>query len=162
MNEDISKSQLKREALSLLQLGEKITLLPVKCINGLPLTPALREAILHAKKHSNNSAKKRELHLIGKLFRDLDEDVLQSIQQSYTDLIHASDLTSPRFRSIEKWRERLLAEDGQAMTEFLQQHQCDDIQQLRVLVRQAKLSQHTQKHPSAPKELFRLLREIIK
>ena len=73
----------------------------------------------------------------------------------------SADLHSPRFKLIESWRERLITEDNVALTEFLAQYPCDNVQHLRHLIRKAKMDANNEKQTGASTVLFRFIRELI-
>ena len=161
MEDEISKSQLKRQAHARHELGVKIVQLSRRCVDNLPLPITLREAIVAAQKNHQRIAKKRDLQLIGKLMRNLSEEDWEAILRAYQVMMQAADVHSPRFKQIERWRERLIDEDKSALTAFLNEHNCDDRQRRQVLIRQAKAERAHQKHPGASTRLFRFLRECI-
>ena len=78
----VSKTQKKREATALLELGRDLTSFPDNFLEQLQLDPKLRNAINDFKKLFNTrGAKKRQLHYIGRLLREnQDETLLKQIQ----------------------------------------------------------------------------------
>ena len=61
---------------------------------------------------------------------------------------------------VERWRDRLLAEDA-ALTELLALHANADSQQLRNLIRNAKREREANKPPRSYRELFAQLKIIL-
>jgi ribosome-associated protein len=74
-----SKSQLKRDALEILELGRKMVHLNPQSLKKLPLTEELLQAILSAKT-MKQGALKRQVQFIGKLLRQ--EDDLTPLRQA--------------------------------------------------------------------------------
>ncbi len=70
----ISKSQRKRDALEIQDLGRQMVQLKPQILESLPLDPATREAILAAKT-LRQGALKRQIQYIGKCLRQ-EEDLL--------------------------------------------------------------------------------------
>ena len=156
MNEDKSKSQIKREAKALQTLGEKLTMLSTSQLDKIPLTGLLYDAVLETKNIQSNLAKKRHIQCLGNLLRN--NESLEAIEDAYHKLMRAADLNSYEFKLTEKWRERLLSEDKTALTEFVAQYPCD-VQALRLLIRQAGRSSDQAKKSSTA--LFRFIRDCI-
>ena len=61
---------------------------------------------------------------------------------------------------LERWRERLLA-DEQALGELAQQYPAADLQQLRALMRNAQKERLANKPPKSFRALFQELQKII-
>lgn len=160
MNEEKSKSQLKREATSLQDLGIKFSQLSMSQLEQLPLPVELLEAVVRMKKIKSQLAKKRQAQFVGKIMRSIDN--IESIEEAYNKIVNAAKFDSTQFHSIEKWRARLVSDENNALTEFLKQYSCDDIQQLRVLIRKAKRENSQGKNLGASKALFRLMRDLMK
>ncbi len=151
-----SKTQVKQEAKALQVFGEQLTTLSASQLAKVPLAGLLLDAIGEIKNIQGNTARKRHIQRIGNLLRHAPN--LDDIQHAYQKLLRAADLNSPEFKLTEEWRDRLLTGDKQALTEFIAQHPCD-IQQLRVLIRQA--SKPTNQAKKASTTLFRFIRDSI-
>jgi ribosome-associated protein len=61
-------------------------------------------------------------------------------------------------RRLEAWRAKLLADD-EALTEFAAAFPGSDLQQIRVLIRNAKREKEAGKPPRSYRELFRMIKE---
>ena len=158
-DEEKSKSQLKKEAKRLEAFGFELAQLSMAQLEQLPLAEAIVDTIIQYKKISSHVAKKRSLQYLGRLLRG-DPDIAV-LQQAYDKLISGSHVNSAHIKNVELWRSRLLSDDQQSLTDFLQQYPCNDIQHLRHLIRQAKTERETQKHPGAGKILFRYIGTLI-
>lgn len=159
MNDELkSKSQKKRDADALQQLGLALCELNSEQLATIPLTDVLREAIVAAKTIKSHGAIRRQAQLIGKLMRAADSE---SIQAAYQTLIAEKQAQTHHFHQIEQWRQRLLTEGNVALTEFVHTYQSTDVQQLRHYIKKAREEQ-IQLHPTgASKALFRYLRTIM-
>lgn len=158
MEEPISKTQKKREAEALQKLGIKITELSLEKIEALPLTPALKDAILMAKTIKSHGAMRRHAQLIGKLMRAADHE---AISGAYEQMTADDKAQTAQFHEVEAWRERLINDDRAALTEFIDAYQPEDIQQLRQLVKKAIDEKRREKNTGASKALFRYIRGYI-
>ena len=89
----VSKTQKKREAMMLLELGRDLTNFSDNYLEQLQLDPKLRNAIDDFKKLFNTrGAKKRQLHYIGRLLRkNQDESLLKKVQH-----LNSSSKQSPK------------------------------------------------------------------
>lgn len=159
MNEDKSKSERKRDAMALQVLGEKIAALPERLRAEIPLPPAVLDAIALYHKTNHFVAKKRAVQTIGARLRELEE--MGSIQAAYDKITQANELNTARFALIETWRARLMSDDKAALTLFLQDYPCDDIQHLRHLIQKANAERDKHKSPGAQKALFQFIRGLM-
>ena len=150
-----SKSQLKREAHALLELGRTLVELPEGRLNALPLDDDLRAAVDLARRIHARSGRKRQLQYIGKLLRNGDpQPVIDALEG-----MHQEDRRAARtFHQLEEWRERFIHEGDDAVGDWLAQHPGTDRQHLRQLIRQAQKDYRDNK-PKGPRMLFRFLRE---
>ena len=158
MEEPISKSQKKRDAEALRKLGVKLIELSTAKLDTLPLTDQLRQAILDAKLIKSHGATRRQAQLIGKLMRNADSE---AILNAYEALVAEDGAQTAAFHELEQWRERLINEGKEALTEFIDGYQPADVQQLRQLVKKAVDEQNAGKHLGASKALFRFLRSCL-
>ena len=126
----LSKTQKKREATALLELGRNLTSFPDNSLEQLQLDPKLRNAINDFKKLFNTrGAKKRQLHYIGRLLREnQDETLLKQIRH-----LDSSLKLPPIYPPIEKVFERIISEGDQAINEIVCEQHNFDRQKLRQL-----------------------------
>jgi ribosome-associated protein len=75
-----SKSQLKREATALQDLGEQVVKLSATQLKQMPLSDKLLAAVQAAQTMRQRGAHKRQLQFIGKLMRDLDDQEVQTLR----------------------------------------------------------------------------------
>ncbi len=154
----ISKSQLKREAHALLELGKKLVQLDKASLEKIPLPDNLLDAINSAKKIRQHGALKRQLQFIGKLMRKTDAEPIQAAYEAATSHYRAD---TRQLHMLENWRDRLLAEGDNALGELLKQFPDADRQHLRQLMRSAKKERELNKPPRAARELFQYLKSLL-
>lgn len=82
----ISRSQKKRDSISLQKIGEEIANLAPAKLDMLPLTEDLQSAIAEYKRITNREAKRRQLQYIGRLMREAQEETENNNQE---DLVSA-------------------------------------------------------------------------
>lgn len=153
-----SKSQKKRDAEALRDLGVELIELSIAKLDSFPLTDNLRQAIIDAKSIKSHGAKRRQAQLIGKLMRSADHE---AILQAYEALMAEGSAQTASFHELELWRERLINEGKEALTDFIASYQPADVQQLRQLIKKAVDEQKTGKSLGAFKALFRFLRSCL-
>jgi ribosome-associated protein len=76
-----SKTQLKREMTELQTLGLKLLQLNKQQLKKLELPEGLADAVTLGQRISKQEAKRRQAQYIGRLMRDLDEDMLAKIKR---------------------------------------------------------------------------------
>lgn len=152
-----SKSQLKRDAHTLQQLGVDLLDIPESEWLTLNLPEALITALKEAKRLHSRGARKRQLQFIGKLMRDVDP---QPIQHYFEQLGLKTRQQAHIHHELENWRDRLIEEGDPAVEAFLLQHPQADRQHLRQLIRQAKKERAHNKPPKSSRALFRYIREV--
>lgn len=111
-----SKSELKLRQLELQRLGESLIGLDADALASLPLYERLRDAVLHAGKIRSRGALRRQKQLIGKLMRDVDAEPIRAALVR----LGADDAATRRlFAEAERWRDRIVAEGPEALSDFV-------------------------------------------
>lgn len=154
--EPISKTKLKREADAAQDIGKKLIGLSKDRLIKLSLPEALFDAVLEAKRLTANGAIRRQLQYLGRLMRDVDSAPIIEQLQAWDG---KNTQENARFHTMERWRDRLIAEPT-ALQEFLVLHPEADIQQLRTLIRNAQKELANSKPPKSSRELFKLIRDL--
>ena len=153
-----SKTRRKREMHALQDIGEQMVQLDAKRLAELDLPDVLAQAVLEAKRMRKHGALRRQLQFIGKLMRQVDARPIQDKLDAWNGLNLAG---AARLHQLERWRERLLSDDGRALSEFAQRYPSADLQQLRTLVRNAHQERLANKSPRSFRALFQELQKII-
>lgn len=152
-----SKSQRKREARVLFDLGRDLVGLPASELAALPLDDELRREIEFARGIRAHVAHKRHLQFIAKLLRQRDTDALLGAIAARR--AEARGLAGRHHRT-EAWRDLLLASGDEALSVLLDATSSADAQALRQLIRNAQRESSQDKPPAAARKLFRLLRDM--
>lgn len=158
LDEEISKTQRKKEMLALQDLGKKLTKVPNSLLDKCKLPESLLHAINEFKRLPNkHGAKKRQLQFIGKVMRNVDVEWIKSVldEDGQQALIEKS-----RFQRLEKIREQLLSGDQSMLDELIKQCPDLDIQHIRQLIRQVDKEAQGNKPPAASRKLFTYLRGL--
>ena len=152
-----SKSQLKREARLLFELGRDLVAMSPGKLAALPVEEDLKYAIDLARNIKSHVARKRQVQFIAKMMRHRDITPIQQALEAQDQ--QARQLTVRQHR-IEAWRDRLLSNGDEAISELVAGMESFDIQSVRNLLRNARKEAEKGKPPAAARKLFRLLREL--
>lgn len=155
-----NKTQIKKEIAALLALGEEISTLPSAQITALGLPVKLDTAIREIIKMPHKSARKRQLKFIAQQFYKMESDV-EPILEKVAKFKNQSGHAVREHHIVEKWRERLLNEGHDALTELLDEYPHADRQQLRQLVRNAQKEKELAKPPKSSRLLYRYLKALF-
>jgi len=143
-----SKSQVKREMHALQDLGKRICELPKKQLKLLPLSVTMIEAVEEWDRIKKNEAKRRHLQYVGKVMRTEDVDAIQLALDKQDP---SSDEYNRVLHQQEKWRDRLINDGKDALSEFCEQFDVSDMQHFRQLIRNAVKEQEAKMaNPEAP------------
>ena len=155
--EEISKTQLKKQSKDITSFGQAITLLNQNQLEQLNLPSDINNAIEDYKKIKSLSAKKRQLLFIGRLLRstDLHEAFIQ-----YEAIKNHSQLANQQFHLVEKWRDKLI-QSPDAITEFINQFPKTDVQQLRSLIKSSINEIEKNKPLKSSRSLFKIIQSIL-
>lgn len=154
-----SKSERKRAAQAAQELGEQLVTLSDAELDALDLPERLRDAIDEAKRITSRAAAARQRQFIGRLMREID---LGPIRAALAERSRKVAAEAQRFRRIETWRERLIAEGPAALEELAQWHPdaaTEDFAR-HVAAARAERSRTGTTGPAA-RELFRALRALF-
>lgn len=152
-----SKSQRKRDAKVLFDLGRNIVGLTKKQLAALPIDDDLLDAIELARTIKSNVARKRQIQFIAKMMRHRD---MSEIQEAMSAAEREARQMTIRHHRAETWRDTLIGNGNEALTGFLAQYPVSDSQVLRQLIRTAQKESLLGKPPSAARKLFKTLREM--
>ena len=156
-----SRSQQRRDALAILTLAEQLTELGDGQLAALPMPEELRDLVRESRRVSSHIARKRQMQFLAKAMRKEDDEVIEAIRVALENDRDQSRRETAALQRLEAWRERLLDEGDAALTGLLDEYPHADRQQLRQLVRNAKLEREKERPPHAFRELFRVLKTLI-
>jgi len=152
-----SKTVRKKQMHDLQDLGAALVALTAEQLDAMDLPERLHDAVAEARRITKHEARRRQMQFIGKLMRHVDAD---PIRERIAALKSVSQADTARLHSIERWRERLLAEPD-ALTELLSAHPGADSQRLRALIRGAEEEKLAGRPPRSYRQLFQVLREVL-
>ncbi len=152
-----SKTQKKKEALSLQKLGEKLLKLSKEQIRDINIPEEVLDALNLARTIKSREALRRQMQLIGSLMRQIDSG---PIEQAIDQIEQGNYLKALEFKETEQWRDELIAGNDELLEEILKNHSNAERQQLSQLVRNARKEAASNKPPKSSRALFRYLRDI--
>lgn len=158
-----SKSQLKRDAQAVRDLGSELALLGPSERARIPLPDDIVDAIEELNRTTKNGARKRQLGWLAKRLRKIDIEPVEAALEAIRQAARANTQT---LHLVEQWRDRLLGEDAepntkQALTDFLDKYPHADRQLLRQLQRSAAKEKSLNKPPKSARLLFKSVRDAV-
>ena len=130
----VSKSEIKRDAEELKQLGAEMVELGKNALDKIPLDQDLRDAIELAH--------------------------VEPIRQALDKLKNRHNQQVALFHKLEQIRDRLIEQGDDAVPEVLNLWPDADRQQLRSLIRNAQKEKEANKPPKSARLIFQYLREL--
>jgi len=155
----ISKTQKKREAEALQDLGAKLVKLSKDQLADIDLSAELRDAVQFAKTIKSHGALKRQMQFIGTLMRKIDSE---PIEEAISNIEEGNYKKAAAFKETEQWRDELIAGNKNRMEEIMTNYPLAERQQLTQLIRNAVKERENNKPPKASRALFRYLTTIKK
>ena len=157
-----SRSEQRRAALDVLELGEQLAAMTATQLGRLPIPEELLPHIRETQRITSHGARKRQQAFLAKQMRKLDDEVLDAIRDAMSKDGEAARRETAALHRVEALRDALLGDDGDAaLTALLAAHPQADRQQLRQLLRNVREERAKNKPPRAFRELFRVLRELL-
>ena len=159
--EYVSKSEMKREAQRMVDLGKALTELNPNRWAKLPISDLLKHALEENVRLRSHEAKRRHLNYIGKLIWKED---IEAIKEGMDLIDPSSQIYGRNIKQQEMWRERLV-NDPEGLNAFIEQFPNVDRQQLRNLTRNAQKEMHAESGDSPYgartnyKKLFQFIKE---
>jgi len=153
----VSKSQRKRDAQQLFDLGGRLVEMSPTELDGLSLEPDLRTLIDKVRGITRFVARKRELMFLAKQLRRADRsELLEALEQ--LDQPHLNERAT--LHRLESWRDFLL-EHGRPAVNQLCAYQTElDRPKLLSLIKKTLAERAAERPPAAARQLFKALREI--
>ena len=157
-----SRSEQRRAALDVLELGEQLVAMSAAQLARLPIPDELLPHIRETQRITAYGARKRQLAFLAKQMRRQDDAALDAIRDAMSKDGDAARRETAALHRAEVLRDALLGDDGDAaLTDLLAAHPQADRQKLRQLVRNTREERAKNKPPRAFRELFRELRDLL-
>ena len=153
-----NKTAIKKEIATCFALGEELSELSPALLQSFDLPENIAKAIREVAKMPHKGARKRQLKYIAGHLHKID---ISSITERLDKLKNKSAHAVREHHLAERWRDRLIAEGNDALTELLYEYDTADRQQLRQLVRNAQKEAKEGKPPKSARLLYRYLKNLL-
>jgi ribosome-associated protein len=153
-----NKTQIKKDIAALFALGAEISALSPDQQDSLMLPEKILQAVREVSGMPHKGARKRLLKYIAGQLHLIDASpIIEKLARIKNKSAHAV----REHHLAEKWRDRLIAEGNDSVTEFLDDFPVADSQQLRQLIRNAQKEMAASKPPKSARLLYRYLKELL-
>lgn len=157
-----SRSQQRRDALAILELGEQLVDAPPARVARMALPDDVLSEVANTRRITAYGARKRQLAYLAKIMRRHDDEEFAAARAELGADRQRQRREAAALHHLEALRERLLDNGDAALTELIEKHPDIDRQHVRTLIRQARSERERSKPPKASRELFRLLKALPK
>jgi ribosome-associated protein len=156
-NNKPSKNARKREQQALVKLGEQLVALKDSELVTIELSEELLRAIRAAAGMKSHGALRRQKLLIGKLMRQADAEQIRIKLAA----LGASDRREKKlFAGAERWRDKLINDDKQALVDFETHIGASDAE-LRQLLGDLKMAANDKTEKTLKRQVFRRIHDIL-
>ena len=154
-----NKTQIKKNMAVLFALSEEISELSATQLKFLELPENIYKAVVEVSGMPHKGARKRLLKFItGQLHKVDVEPILEKLARMKNKSADAV----REHHIAERWRDKLIAEGNEGLTELLNEQPHADRQLLRQLLRNAQKEAEAAKPPKSSRLLYRYLKNLLK
>jgi ribosome-associated protein len=153
-----TKGELKRQAMAVQELADRLIAAPDSLIAGLNLPDKLADSIELARRITSRAALLRQRQFVGKLMRGIDCEPIRAALEADAQLARTD---AARFRRAERWRDRLVVDDEVAIDKFTAEFPSAVRGELARLVAAAKAERQNEKATGAGRKLFRFVQDTL-
>ena len=156
-NNKPSKNARKREQQALVKLGEQLVALKDSELVTIELSEELQKAVRAAAGMKSHGALRRQKLLIGKLMRQADAEQIRIELAA----LGASDRRDKKlFAGAERWRDKLVDDDKQALVDFETHIGASDAE-LRRLLSDLEMAANDRTEKTLKRQVFRRIHDIL-
>lgn len=154
-----NKTRIKKEIAEVFAMAEEICQMSANHIAEFAFPEDVADSLLEAGRMPANAARKRLLKYVTGQLRELDT---AAVQEKLARMKNRSAHGTREHHQTERWRDRLLSEQGnQALTELMAEYPQTDGQQVRQLQRNALKEAKESKPPKSSRLLYQYLKQLI-
>lgn len=154
-----NKTQLKRDIAVLFALGEEMSELSATQLKTLELPENIHKAVAEVAGMPLKGARKRLLKFIAGQLHKID---IEPVQEKLARIKNQSAHAVREHHIAERWRDRLITEGNDTLTELLDEYPGADRQQLRHTLRNAQKEAEAGKPPKSSRLLYHYLKDLFK
>lgn len=153
-----NKTQIKKDMAALFAVSEEMSELSAGQLKLLELPEVIHKAVVEVSGMAHKGARKRLLKFIAGQLHKIDATpILEKLARIQNKSAHAV----REHHIVERWRDRLISEGNDALTELLDEQPHADRQLLRQLLRNAQKEAELGKPPKSSRLLYRRLKELF-
>lgn len=153
-----NKTQIKKDMAALFAISEEMSELSMGQLKTLELPEVINKAVVEVSGMPHKGARKRLLKFIaGQLNKIEVEPIFEKLARIKNKSAHAV----REHHIVERWRDRLISEGNDALTELLDEQPHADRQVLRQLLRNAQKEAAAGKPPKSSRLLYRQLKDLF-
>jgi ribosome-associated protein len=153
-----NKTRIKKDIAELFALGETLSKLSITHLKSLELPENIHKAVSEVADMPHTGARKRLLKYIAAQLHKID---ISEIQEQLDRIQSKSAHAVREHHIVEHWRDKLISEGNQALTELFDEQPTVDLQQIRQLLRNIKKETDTNKPPRSARLLYRYLKTLF-
>ena len=153
-----NKTKIKKEIGVLFEMGETMSKLSATHLKSLDLPENIHKAVSDVTAMPHNGARKRLLKYIAGQLHKLD---VSPYQEKLARIQNKSAHSVREHHIVEHWRDRLIHEGNDAITELFDEQPSVDLQHIRQLLRNIKKETETGKPPRTSRLLYRYLKTFF-
>lgn len=154
-----NKTQIKKDMAVLFALSEEMSELSMAQLSFLELPENIHKAVVEVSGMPHKGARKRLLKFITGQLHKID---VEPIQEKLARIKNKSAHAVREHHIVERWRDKLIVEGNDALTELLNEQPHADRQQLRQLLRNAQKEAVAAKPPKSSRLLYQYLKNLLK
>lgn len=157
-----SRSQKKRESTAMQKMGEALVALGPALLDDMGLSADLHGAICELRSMKKHEARRRQMQLIGRYMRELDDEEQRRIAAFLDNLDKQRQSDAGDLHRLEAWREALLDESSreETLAAIMAEYQTAEPKKLRHLAATAAAERNGGKGIKSFRELFRYLKQL--
>lgn len=153
-----NKTQIKKDIAALFALGEAMARLAPEHLMSLQLPENIHQAISQVSTMPPTGARKRLLKYIAGQLHKID---VEPIKEKLARIQNQSAHAVREHHIVERWRDRLIHEGDDALTELFDGQPTADLQHIRQLLRNIKKETDSNSPPKSSRLLYRYLKNLL-
>lgn len=153
-----NKTQIKKDIYALFAMGETMSKLSTAHLDSLELPEKIHNAIREVAGMPHTGARKRLLKYIAGQLHKID---VSPYQEKLDRIQNKSAHAVREHHMAEQWRDKLIQEGNDALTDLFDEQPGADLQHIRQLLRNIKKETATGKPPKSARLLYRYLKAVF-
>lgn len=154
-----NKTKIKKEINVLFAMGEVMAALTADQLASLELPENIHQALSEVSGMPPTGARKRLLKYIAGQLHKLD---VEPFREKMALIQHTSVHSVREHHLVEKWRDQLINQGNEVLTELVNQYPSADLQHIRSLLRNIKKETQNSAPPRSTRLLYQYLKNLLK